>query len=57
VEVIDYSEIMQYIPQIQRKREDALRSEYWQTAVKLTIDILRIDSLLISCLIEKILAR
>jgi hypothetical protein len=45
---IDYSEIMQDLTRIQRKREDALRSEDWRTAIELTIDILRIDSLLIS---------
>jgi hypothetical protein len=53
----DYSEIMQDLPQIQRKREDALRREDWRMAVELTINIWKIDSLLISWLLEKILKR
>jgi hypothetical protein len=35
----DYSEIMQDLPRVQREREDALRSEDWQKAIKLTIEI------------------
>jgi hypothetical protein len=36
---MDYSEIMQDMPRLQRDREDALRSEDWQKAIKLTIEI------------------
>jgi hypothetical protein len=53
----DYSEIMQDMSKIQRKREDALRSEDWRTAIELTINIWKIDSLLMAWLIEKILKR
>jgi hypothetical protein len=52
---IDYSEIMQEMSKIQRKREDALRNEDWRTAIELTINIWKIDSLLMAWLIEKIL--
>jgi hypothetical protein len=55
--MLDYSEIMQDLPQIQRERDDSLRSEDWYGAVKLTINIWKIDSLLIVWLIEKILKK
>jgi hypothetical protein len=55
--MLDYSEIMQDLPRLQREREDALRCEDWQTAIKLTINIWKIDSYLISWLIEKILKK
>jgi hypothetical protein len=55
--MLDYSEIMQDLPRIQREREDALRSEDWSSAAELTINIWKIDSLLLAWLIENILKR
>jgi hypothetical protein len=51
--MLDYSEIMQAIPRLQRERDDALRSEDWRKAVKLTIAISKIDSFLIEWLYRK----
>jgi hypothetical protein len=50
---MDYSEIMQDLPRLHRERDDALRSESWNKAVKLTIAISKIDSFLIEWLYRK----